>query len=171
MLNMEKFARALRLRWLWFEWKEPAKMWVGMGNPFTKMDYEFFYASTTIMIGNGARTPFWDAPWVQGRKPRDIAPLIFEASQRKNWKIKDALKDDAWVAKIRISPAFSITHFRQFLELWATIHGFILVDVEDGITWKHTASGCYTAASAYKAQFLGMTCSPMEHAVWKTWPL
>ena len=31
VLNMGKFARALRLRWLWFEWKHPAKLWVSMG--------------------------------------------------------------------------------------------------------------------------------------------
>ena len=33
VLNTEKFARALRLRWLWFECKEPRKLWVGLGNP------------------------------------------------------------------------------------------------------------------------------------------
>jgi hypothetical protein len=28
--NLEKFTRVLRLRWLWHEWKEPSKHWVGL---------------------------------------------------------------------------------------------------------------------------------------------
>ena len=84
VLNTENFARALRLRWLWFEWKEPSKMWVGLGNPCDDKDYDLFCAFSTITVGNGARTPFWDAPWVHGRKPKDIAPLIYGAATRKN---------------------------------------------------------------------------------------
>ena len=83
VLNTNKFTRALRLRWPWYEWKEPTKMWVGMGNPCDEEDLKFFYASTTIIVGNGAKTPFWDSPWLLGRKPKDIAPLIYEASKRK----------------------------------------------------------------------------------------
>lgn len=86
VLNTNKFARALRLCWLWFEWKEPTKMWVGLGNPCVAQDYDFFYASTTITVSNGARTPFWDSPWVHDRKPKDIAPLIYEASTEKKGK-------------------------------------------------------------------------------------
>uniref|UniRef100_A0A8R7UEH6 Reverse transcriptase zinc-binding domain-containing protein n=1 Tax=Triticum urartu TaxID=4572 RepID=A0A8R7UEH6_TRIUA len=41
--------------------------------------------------------------------------------------------------------------------------------VEDDIVWKHTLSGHYSAASAYKAQFLVMVLSPMDQMVWKVW--
>ena len=170
VLNTEKFARALRLRWLWFEWKEPSKMWVGLGNPCDDKDYDLFYAFSTITVGNGACTPFWDAPWVHGRKPKDIAPLIYGAATRKNWKIKEALLDNAWISKIKLSHNFSIHHFSQFLLLWSSIQGFQLQhDAEDEIVWKHTDSGLYTAASAYKAQFHGMIRSPLEHVIWKVW--
>ena len=80
MLNTDKFAGALRLRWLWYEWKEPHKSWVGFGNPCTDDDREFFYASTTIIIGDGAKTPFWDSPWLNGKKPKDITHLVYLAS-------------------------------------------------------------------------------------------
>jgi hypothetical protein len=32
ILNLKKFVMALRLRWLWYEWKNEAKPWVGLGN-------------------------------------------------------------------------------------------------------------------------------------------
>ena len=147
-------------------------MWVGMGNPCDDADYNFFYASSTIIVGNGARTPFWDSPWVHNRKPMDLAPLIYAASTSKNWKVREALKDGAWVKKIKMTSDFSIEHFRQFLELWATIRDFHLQeDIDDDIVWKHSTSGLYTVESAYKAQFLGLIRSPLEHAVWKIWAL
>lgn len=49
-------------------------MWGGLGNPCDDMDYDLFYAFTTMTDDNGAHTPFWDTPWVQDRKPKDIAP-------------------------------------------------------------------------------------------------
>jgi hypothetical protein len=45
---------------------------------------DIFSAVTTITLGNGKKTPFWQAPWLHGMKPIEIAPLIFEASKRKN---------------------------------------------------------------------------------------
>jgi hypothetical protein len=83
VLNMEKFATSLRLCWPWLEWKCPDKIWVGSGNPYSKEDMANFYAATTITVGNGARMPFWHAPWIDGRAPFDIAPLIFESSKHK----------------------------------------------------------------------------------------
>ena len=80
VLDLDKFARALRLRWLWYECKEMDKLWVGKGNPCDKVDINLFYASTIISIGNGAIAPFWDSPWLNGKKPKDIAPLIYLAS-------------------------------------------------------------------------------------------
>ena len=96
------------------------------------------------------------------RKPRDIAPLTYEASTRKNWKVREALNNDAWVSRICILDSFSLNHLCQFVTLWTTLRGFHLdADAKDDIVWKHTASGQYTAESAYKAQFLGTIKSPM----------
>ena len=117
MLDLDKFARALRLRWLWYEWKDPDKLWVGMGNPCDKVDINLFYAATIISIGNGAIGPFWGSPWLNGKKPKDIAPLIYLASSRKNWKVKEALADDAWIRKINLNMILTMEHLRQFLTL------------------------------------------------------
>jgi hypothetical protein len=42
-----------------------------------------FYAATKITVGNEAKTPFWEAPWLNGLDPKDIAPPIFMSSKRK----------------------------------------------------------------------------------------
>ena len=167
---MEKFARALRLRWPWYEWKEPTKLWVGMGNPCNEEDLNFFYASTTITVGNGAKTPFWESPWLLGRKPKNIAPLIFEVSSRKKWKVREAIKHNAWMLKIKPPTVISVEFITQFFTLWMLLDEVHLDALaEDDILWKHTTSGHYSAASAYKAQFIGMVFSPMDQMVWKVW--
>lgn len=40
---------------------------------------------------------------------------------------------------------------------------------EDDIVWKHFMDGLYSAATAYKAQFLGLTLSPMDSMGWEVW--
>jgi hypothetical protein len=49
-----------------------------MDNPYNSVDMSLFYASTTITIGNSNIATFWNSPWLNGMKPKDIAPLIYE---------------------------------------------------------------------------------------------
>jgi hypothetical protein len=170
VLHLDKFATALRLRWPWLEWKDPSKIWVGSGNPCSDYDMDLFYSATTINLGNGKKTPFWQAPWLQGRKPIDIAPLIFGSSKRKNWKVAQALHNDAWVSKIDLEGTFTIDHMAQFIDLWTLISTIHLdPDVDDDIVWRLTANGHYSAKSAYELQFLGSLLSPMNKLIWKAW--
>ena len=121
-------------------------------------------------VGDGAKTPFRDSPWLLGRMPKDIAPLIFEASTRKNWRVREALKENAWILKIKQGTTISVNHISEFFNLWMLLHDFRLdMQAEDDIIWKHANDGIYTASSAYKAQFLGLTLSPMDRMVWKSW--
>jgi hypothetical protein len=46
ILNMDKFGRALRLRWPWLAWTSPDKPWVGMENPCNDDDMELFHSLT-----------------------------------------------------------------------------------------------------------------------------
>jgi hypothetical protein len=56
------------------------------------------------------------------------------------------------------------------VQLWVSIQRVQLrVDVEDDISWKLTANGQYSAASAYKLQFLGLVESSLNNLVWKVW--
>jgi hypothetical protein len=68
-----------------------------------------FYAATKISVGNGA-------PWLEGEKPKDITPLIFMSSKRKNWNVKTALHNNEWVAKIEGTMEFNYDHVVQFVK-------------------------------------------------------
>jgi hypothetical protein len=131
---------------------------------------ELFYAATTIDIGNGHTSSFWHAPWLDGLKPKDIAPKIFESSTRKNWSVFDAIHSGAWVNKIKLDAAFSIDHLSQFIDLWTHLsHVHLHEGVQDDIIWKFMNNGHYSAASAYQMQFLGLVYSPMYKMIWKAW--
>jgi hypothetical protein len=128
------------------------------------------YTATTIAIGNGCKTSFWDATQLEGGKPKDIAPLIFASSKRKSWKVNKALEGNAWVRKITLDESFTTDHLSQFVELWVKLQGVHLnEEVADDISWKLTANGQYSAKSAYELQFLGSTFSSLRKTVWKAW--
>lgn len=69
---------------------------------------------------------------------------IYDASSRKNWKIKKALFKDAWASKVKISIHFILEHLHQFVALWTTNHDFHLEEnAKDGIVWMHTSNEQY----------------------------
>jgi hypothetical protein len=64
----------------------------------------------------------------------------------------------------------SMEQLSQFVQLWALIQNVHLDEhVEDEIAWKLTGNEQYSAASAYKLQFLGLVESCMYKLVWKAW--
>jgi hypothetical protein len=71
ILNLSKFASTLLMRWLWHEWTSEEKAWVGLGNPCTTQDKELFAAATKVNIGDGNKASFWEASWLDGRRPMD----------------------------------------------------------------------------------------------------
>jgi hypothetical protein len=88
--------------------------------------------------------PFWDAPWLGGRKPIDITPLIYNISKRKNWKVCHALKENAWVHKITLDKNFTMNQISQFINIWTLLLEVHLdEDVVDSISWKLTENGLY----------------------------
>lgn len=102
------------------------------------------------------------ATWEQ---PEEHRPLIFEASKRNSWKVKEALCDDAWITKINLMTTFTMDHLWQFLALWIALRDLCEL-VEDSVSWKHTTNGEYSAPSAYNAQFLAITPTDMCKVLW-----
>jgi len=81
VLDLERFSRALRLRWLWFSWTDPDRPWVGADVPCSALDRQLFRCSTIVtivIIGDGRKALFWDSPWFHGHAPRDMAPNLYK---------------------------------------------------------------------------------------------
>jgi hypothetical protein len=74
--------------------------------------------------------------------------------KKKKWTVAQALHNDEWITKLSDAVTISKDHPAQFVQFWALIQRVHLVEgAEDNITWKLTANGQYSAASAYKLQF------------------
>lgn len=170
ILNLKKFASALRIRWLWGEWLTPIKPWVGLGTPCDRHDRDIFAASTKVVIGDGTRATFWESTWLDGLRPKDIAPKIFELSNRKNCSVQKALLNNFWVSQVKTSQGITVEHLQEFVNLWEKLsHVHLLPDTPDSITWKLTKDGHYSAATAYSAQFLGSVDTDLPRIVWRSW--
>ena len=145
------------MRWLWHEWTDNNKAWIGLGNSCNEKDRELFGAATVVSVGNGEKARFWTSPWLDGLRPKDIAPKLFKLAKRRNCTVKKALQDNSWVSNLNIHNDFGIDHIQQFVSLWELIAQTQLnPDTEDTIKWKFTNEGIYTASSAYKMQFEGI---------------
>lgn len=170
ILDLFKFARALRLRWLWFEWIAPERPWFGTTVPCDQLDRDLFAAATTITIGYGRTANFWHSHWIEGKTPKSIAPAIFAASRRKNRTIREALTSNTWIRNINLMQLMVGDHLRQYLELWTMMNNMPpLGQHRDGITWKLTLSGEYITRSAYRLQFLGAAKTIFNETIWKCW--
>jgi hypothetical protein len=83
ILDLERFACALRLRWLWFQWRYKDRAWTGLDLPCDSKDRDLFAASTVVTIGNGQTASFWLSSWAHGRTLKSIAPTLFSKAKRK----------------------------------------------------------------------------------------
>jgi hypothetical protein len=95
-------------------------------------------------------------------------PRLFAASTRKNKTIALALDGNSWVGDLRrpLPPAL----LPEFINLWRLVSDTpLLPGVRDSIRWSITASGTYSASSAYKLQFTGRPRSPAPTMIWKPW--
>jgi hypothetical protein len=69
ILDLDFFSRALRLRWMWFQWTEPDRSWVGTEHPMNAVDRQLFRGSTVVTLGDGANASFWQSAWLDGLAP------------------------------------------------------------------------------------------------------
>ena len=123
-----------------------------------------------MRVGSGEKALFWHASWLNGSRPKDIAPLIFERSKMKKCTVAKALEGDFWVAQINTQGGLTFDHILQFSRLWEMLQSVQLnANALDSITWKLSSDGCYSSKTSYNMQFLGQTISTMPCLVWKSW--
>lgn len=165
IIDLERFSRALRLRWCWYQWKDSDRPWSGSEAPVDEVDNQLFRASTIVTIGDGTMAEFWNSSWIDGKAPRDIAPNLYKLAWRKHRKVSEEIMNHNWTRGLwRMS---TIEEMAEFIVLWDLVQGISLTDSADSIIWRWTAQGEYTAKSAYELQFKGTYCSFAAQYVWK----
>ena len=163
--DIAAYGRALRLRWLWYEWDETARPWKGTKVPCDEADRHLFASCTTITLGDGQMAGFWESRWLNGESPKEIAPDVHPLAWRKHQTVREALAEGKWMAGLnRIS---TVAQLVQFVDLWHKIQQIHLSDGRDEIRWRFGSSGVYSAKSAYDVQFLGRIPLPALDRVWK----
>ena len=110
ILNLNMFASALRMRWLWFQWRDGMKLWMNLGTPCTPHD-------------RGEKAKFWEVVWLGGRRLKDIAPLVFDLSKKRSITVCKALENNFWVSQINSQDGLFTEHIIQFINLWEMIDG------------------------------------------------
>lgn len=168
--DLERAGLALRLRWQWLSRTDSNCAWSGLDLQFTGAERDFFFASTTMTLGDGLTAKFWEDRWIQGRSVREIAPLLYSCipkRRRKQRTVADGLTAHRWAQDI--CGVIGIQEVGQYLTLWRLIEHTTLSTEADKLVWKWNASGEYTAKSAYLATFHGSTNCMAWKLIWKSW--
>jgi hypothetical protein len=78
------------------------------------------------------------------------------------------LRDGAWVRDLRGRvPSGLLDIFVSFRALLGLAQ--LSPGVEDRFTWRFSSDGAYSAASAYRIQFVGAVDSTFVPLIWKPW--
>jgi hypothetical protein len=163
--GLERLGRALRLRWLWFKWKDPDKPWCDLELPVDEVDEALFAAATKVSIHSGNKSS-----WLQGCAPATMFPALFNHTRKKNRSVAEVISNEKWIKDImhHMTPSLFLDHVR----LWHLVSSFPFDQTdqdEDEIIWSRTANGAYSAKSAYNMQFDGGLDSEFPKAIWQVW--
>jgi hypothetical protein len=153
ILDLNKFNQALRVRWRWFDWKDPNKPWALMRIALNRIEETLFRACTSITLGNGESTKFWHDRWINGQSPKDLAPSLYRLTRRKNISVAKGCTGRQWLTGLhQISSSDEVN---QLVSLRSLINQVHLTEQQDSIQWNLKADGQYSTKSAYEAQFTG----------------
>ena len=154
--NLRWLNAALRTRWLWFQKTDPDRSWAGLRFKVMPEAASLFHASVAITVGDGARLSFWEDAWIDGRTAEAIAPAVVslvKLNVRWRRRVMDGLEENAWARDIE--GELSVDAVVQYLYLWDAVHAVQRVGDQDQFRWKWTASGKFSARSAYLVFFEG----------------
>jgi hypothetical protein len=165
ILDLQRFGRALRLRWPWYKSTEQSKPWANMHIALSKSETDIFWACTSIEVRNGINTSFWHDRWLHGLRPQELAPALYNLAWRKGISVAQGCSDRKWMNGLkRITTTKEID---QFITLWTKIQTMQLTDQEDKVTWKLTADAKYSTKTAYEIQFAGSFPDYEWHSLWE----
>jgi hypothetical protein len=144
---MEKFNISLRLKWLWQSWDPRERQWRKLLNIYDKTDRAIFFSSTTILIGDGRKTPFWEAKWIYGVSLKDLAPSLYKAARFKRRNVAMEMQNNNWIKNI--GEINNSALLDEYVLLHMALLSVTLTQQQDQITWKWTRDGQFLVSSAY----------------------
>ncbi len=138
-----------------------------MDIPCDNCDMRLFQAATTISLGNGEKTAFWQDKWLQSSCPKDIAPMCFNLAKRKQRSVKTELTNNSWLLSFR--NITSIEEINEVVQLGGMLQNVQLQQhTTDDIKWNLNESGSYSSKSANLFKFQG-SFSPIDFSsVWRS---
>jgi hypothetical protein len=132
--DLEKFDRSLRLRWLWLCWDEYDRPWKRLLRYQDRTDSALFFASTLITVGDGTITPFWEAKWVDGASPMELAPNLYSQARYKFRIVHHELQNFNWTKNLRNVNTKELLD--EFVLLFSYISQVSQNENKDAIVWK-----------------------------------
>uniref|UniRef100_A0A453RW37 Reverse transcriptase domain-containing protein n=1 Tax=Aegilops tauschii subsp. strangulata TaxID=200361 RepID=A0A453RW37_AEGTS len=135
--DLERAGLALRLRWLWFARVDPDRAWQGLDLQFSHEERALFFASTTMIIGNGSTALFWEDRWIGGQSVGEIAPLLYQCipkRRRKARTVAEGLAGNSWAHDIQ--GVLGLHEIGQYLLLWQAVCHTILTNEPDRLLWR-----------------------------------
>lgn len=165
--DLERFSRALRLRWMWFTLKNHERAWSGSELPCDTVDQALFAFATLVTLGNGNTASFWHYCWMGSTTLANLFPKLYKGSRRKNRTIVSALLNDTRTDDMRRHANEDLVD--EFIVLWraiCTANINLSPSVSDSISWKFYSSGEYIARSAYLMQFHGSATLNFKQLFW-----
>jgi hypothetical protein len=165
--NLKWLNAALRARWIWLQKTDPSKPWAGLHFNVMPAATAIFNASTTVAIGDGARTLFWEDPWLDGLTVDAVAPAVLSLvrpSIAKSRTVQTGVEGMAWVRDI--SGELTVDATVQYLALWSAVQAVQTNGGDDRFVWKWCANGQFSTRTAYRAFFHGRIALPGAAQVW-----
>lgn len=169
--DLKSLGWALRVRWAWLKKTEPGKPRASFTLHMNKCVEALFSMAVTSEVGDGRNTLFWKDRWLLGQRIEDLAPLIFGMVPKRianKRTVAEVLQNIRWTRDIHGEATVPV--IGQVLQLCNLLSGMQLqIGVQDAHIWRLSASGKYTAKSAYVALFQGSTCFEPWERIWKSW--
>lgn len=158
------------MRWLWWQRTDPDRPWGSLPLQHERQVLALFDASTTVEVGNGRRALFWRDAWLDGKSIRSLAPDLLPCvapSVVNSRTVADALCGRRWTRDL--SGPLHLDMLAQYLRLWVRLDSVLLSSGEDRTVWRWTATGEYSARSAYRMLFQGSEFFVGAKLIWKSW--
>jgi hypothetical protein len=137
---------------------------------FSKIEFDAFAASTSMVVGNGESALFWEDRWLDGKSIKEIAPEVYALISkrcRKQRTVQQALVERSWITDIGGAP--SALALWQYVQLWIRLRDVLLSPDQDRLVWHWTTDGQYSSSSCYDALFQGAILSGSWRLNWKSW--